>query len=330
MLSWHIEAKQLELRYTWKISRNASDTKTNLFVRVTDQQHLGRGEAAPNVRYQETPELLLTQFQNLLANGLEYVSSLPELQTLLEQRSIANALRFAVESAYVHFTCMVQQVPVSQYLGLSATQAVPTIFSLPIMAPALVGGFIKENKLNRFKYLKIKVNQADAKALVRAVAAVTEQPLIIDGNEAWSNPDELIPLLLELKDLPIQFIEQPMPAHEHDAYRYLKKNTPFDIFADESVTDQPDFSQLQPEFHGVNMKLMKAGGYLNGRRILTETRACGLKTMVGCMVETSLGIWSAMQLCDGVTYADLDGFLILKEDPFGMVKEQHGLITFAK
>ena len=330
MLSWHIEAKQLELRYTWKISRNASDSKTNLFVRVADQQHLGIGEAAPNVRYQETPELLLQQFKHLLDNGLEFVRSLPELQTLLALHPTANALRFAIESAYVHFTCMQKQITVSRFLGLSPIQTVPTIFSLPIMEPALVGDFIKQNALDRFQYLKIKVNQQDAEALVNAVAAVTGQSLIIDGNEAWSNPDELIPFLLKLKDLPVQFVEQPMPAHEHNAYRYLKKVSPVSIFADESVTDQPDFELLQHEFHGINMKLMKAGGYLNGLRILNETRAFGLKTMIGCMVETSLGIWSAMQLCHGVSYADLDGFLILKEEPFGIVKEQQGLLSFAK
>lgn len=330
MLAWHIEAKQLQLLYTWKISRNASDTKTNLFVRVSHKQYLGVGEAAPNVRYSETPELLLSQFNTLLDNGLEYVRNMPELQTLLQLYPIANALRFAVESAYVHFTCMQQQISVSQYLGIPAINTVPTIFSLPIMEPGQVAAFFNQNNLSRFKHLKIKVNQNTAMDLVQAVASITKQSLIIDGNETWHNPDELISFLLELKNLPIKFVEQPMPAHEHIAYRYLKKNSPFEIFADESVTDRPDFARLQNEFHGVNMKLMKAGGYLNGLRILTETHNSGLKTMVGCMVETSLGIWSAMQLCQGVNYADLDGFLIIKEEPFGIVKEQEGLLLFRK
>lgn len=328
MLTWHIEAKQLTLRYTWKISRNASDSKTNLFVRVANRQHIGIGEAAPNSRYHETPELLLAQFQNLLNSGLEYVRSMTELQTLLELHPVANALRFAVESAYVHFTCMQQRVAVSQFLGLAPAGSVPTIFSLPIMAPELIGDFILVNGLNRFHALKIKVNQTAAAALVRAVAQASSRPLIIDGNEAWTNPDDLIQFLQELKDLPVLFVEQPLPADEQEAYRYLKKYTPYDIFADESVTDQPDFSSLRDQFHGINMKLMKAGGYLNGVRILQGTRAHGLKTMIGCMVETSLGIWSAMQLCQGVSYADLDGFLILKDEPFGIVKEQAGNLIF--
>jgi L-Ala-D/L-Glu epimerase len=328
MLTWHIEAKQLALRYTWKISRNAADSKINLFVRVANQRHVGIGEAAPNTRYHETPELLLAQFQHLLNSGLEYVRSMPELQTLLELHPVGNALRFAVESAYVHFTCMRQRMAVSQFLGLAPAGAVPTIFSLPIMAPEQIGDFIAVNGLNRFHTLKVKVNQTDAAALVRAVACASPRPLIIDGNEAWTNPDDLLQLLQQLKNLPVLFVEQPLPAAEPEAYRYLKKYTPYDIFADESVTDQPDFPSLRDQFHGINMKLMKAGGYLNGVRILQETRAHGLKTMIGCMVETSLGIWSAMQLCQGVAYADLDGFLILKNEPFGIVKEQAGNLSF--
>lgn len=328
MLTWHIEAKQLELRYTWKISRNASDSKTNLFVRVADQQYIGIGEAAPNIRYHETPELLLGQFQGLLDSGLEYVRSITELQALLELQPVANALRFAVESAYIHFTCMQHHMAVSRYLKLAPAGAVSTSFSLPIMPPEQIGNFIAQHELNRFQSLKIKVNQSEAVSLVRAVAAASSRPLIIDGNEAWTDPDELIGFFQEIRDLPVLFVEQPMPASEQEAYRYLKRYSPYDIFADESVTDQPDFVRLRDQFHGINMKLMKAGGYLNGVRILQETRAYGLKSMIGCMVETSLGIWSAMQISHGVTYADLDGFLILKNEPFGIVKEQAGQLTF--
>ncbi|QMU30445.1 dipeptide epimerase [Adhaeribacter radiodurans] len=330
MLTWHIETKVLSLRYTWKISRNAADSKINLFVRVSDQQFLGIGEAAPNVRYHETPELLLQQFQNLLRNGLAYIRSISELETLLKLYPVANSLRFAVESAYVHFICWQQQLTVSQFLKLPQPETVPTIFSLPIMAPELIGDFIKVNNLTRFSPLKVKVNQTDALVLVQAVAAVTVSPIIIDGNEAWTNPDELLVFLRELNGLPILFIEQPLPASQLEAYQYLKKQSPYPIFADESVTNEPDFEKLRAQFHGINMKLMKAGGYLNGLRILQETRAYGLQPMIGCMVETSLGIWSAMQLCSGIHYADLDGFLILKEEPFGMVKEEDGQLILNK
>ncbi len=327
MLTWHIEARELQLRYTWKIARNAADTKINLFVRVTDQWHLGMGEAAPNVRYSETPELLLTQFQSLLEKGLEYVRSLPDLQTLLAEQPVANALRFAVESAYVHFLCLQQRISVSQFLHLLPVEKVPTIFTLPIMAPELIGDFIQVNNLNRFHSLKVKVNQTEALALVQAAFAANPQPFIIDGNEAWTNPDDLVLFLQQVKDLPVLFVEQPLPASQSEEYRYLKKQSPFPIFADESVTDNPDFSLLRDQFHGVNMKLMKAGGYRNGLRLLAQTRAHGLGTMLGCMVETSLGIWGALQVSSQAQVCDLDGFLVVRDEPFGLVREDNGLLS---
>jgi L-Ala-D/L-Glu epimerase len=326
MLRWHIESKELQLRYTWKISRNSADVKKNLFIRVADKRHVGIGEAAPNIRYGETPEDLNQQFESLVDNGLEYVRSLEDLQILLSIYPPANALRFAVEAAYIHYICQRKNMTVVDYLRVTAPDPVATAFTLPIMEPELIPAFIADNNLNRFSNLKIKVNQEQGLELIRQVAAVNNKPLIIDANEAWTDPEELILFLESLKSFKIAFIEQPMPAALQEAYIYLKQKSPYEIFADESVTDHPDFEVLQKQFHGVNMKLMKAGGYLNGLHILNQTRQHGLKTMVGCMVETSLGIWSAMQLCQGVNQTDLDGFLILKEEPFGIVHEKEGFL----
>ena len=117
MLNWHIEALALELKYTWKISRNASAGKINLFVRVSDGQHTGIGEAAPNIRYNEIPQNLILQFGKLVAAGLNNVQTLEELFYLLESHKPANALRFAVESAYVHFICQRGNLTVPEFLA---------------------------------------------------------------------------------------------------------------------------------------------------------------------------------------------------------------------
>jgi L-alanine-DL-glutamate epimerase-like enolase superfamily enzyme len=180
----------------------------------------------------------------------------------------------------------------------------------------------------RFALLKIKVNQEMGYELLREVTrALPGRPLIIDGNEAWTNPDALLQFVEQAATLPglrVRLLEQPLPAAEADAYRYLHRRTPWPLFADESVTDTADFADIARQFHGVNMKLMKAGGYRNGLRILRETHTHGLQTMVGCMVETSLGIWSALQLSGLAGICDLDGLLIIRDEPFGLVQEQAG------
>ncbi len=326
MLNWQIEALALELNYVWKIARNVSEGKINLFVRVTDGTFTGIGEAAPNIRYNETPQNLILQFGKLVAAGLNQVQTLEELFVLLEKYKPANALRFAVEASYIHFICQRQNLTVPDFLGVPDPVPIQTTFSLPIMEPEKIAGFMADNTVTRFSGLKVKVNQESGLDIIKEVAMNFGGPLLIDGNEAWTDPETLLLFLEKLQPYNIMFVEQPMPATEEEGYRYLKKKSPYDVYADESVLDEPDFESLRQQFHGVNMKLMKAGGYLNGKRILEEAANFGLKTMIGCMVETSLGIWSAMQLSHLAQTADLDGFLIVKDEPFKIVREEDGVL----
>ena len=136
MPTWTLTAYELPLRYVWKISRNASTTKTNLVLRVAGQGRHGAGEAAPNVRYGESPELLQTQFAALQAADLEAVDSLKKLDALLAAHPVAHALSFALEAALTHWLAACAGQPVWQWLGVPPpAAAVPTAFSLPIMEP---------------------------------------------------------------------------------------------------------------------------------------------------------------------------------------------------
>ena len=336
MLIWTLTTLPLPLRYTWKISRNASDSKTNLLVRVANEaeHYAGWGEAAPNVRYGETPAGLEAEFARLLAAGLAHVASVADLETLLAAQEISHALCFALESAYLHREAARQGCSVAALLGVPApVAAVPTAFSLPIMEPGVVAEFMREQNMLRFKLLKIKVNQESGYDLLREVTRVApNHELLIDGNEAWADADSLLGFLENIGRLPglrVRLLEQPLPAACTADYEYLRPRTPYPLFADESVTNTADFGAIARQFHGVNMKLMKAGGYRNGVQLLRQTQAHGLQTMIGCMVETSLGIWSGLQVSALASVCDLDGFLILRNEPFGLVQESEGLLTAA-
>ncbi|WP_303310752.1 dipeptide epimerase [Hymenobacter sp. BT730] len=335
MLHWSLHTRTLPLRYTWKISRNASTEKVNLLVRVGREGSagpVGWGEAAPNVRYGETPESLQTDFARLLSAGLQHVGEEQDLQELLDAQQPAHALRFALESAFIHYEAARRGQTVGTYLGIDAAPGVvPTAFSLPIMEPEAVPEFVRTHAVARFPLLKLKVNQESGLALLKALTeCLPGHPLLIDGNEAWQEPDSLLQFLEQAQMLPglqVRLLEQPMPAACIEGYRYLHARIPFPVFADESVTDTADFAEVARQFHGVNMKLMKAGGYRNGLHILEQTRAHGLQTMLGCMVETSLGIWSALQVSPLAQICDLDGFLIVRDEPFGLVQETGGQLT---
>ncbi|WP_045689010.1 dipeptide epimerase [Hymenobacter sp. AT01-02] len=333
MLVWSLTPLTLPLRYTWKISRNAADVKTNLLLHVLDEAGgpIGWGEAAPNVRYGETPEALQAEFEALVAAGLGHCRSLPELTEFLSVRPPAHALRFALESALVHWEAARAGQSVAAWLGLPLpAAAVPTAASLPIMEPGAVAAFVREHNIGRFPLLKIKVNREGAVDLLREVTRLFPgRDLLIDGNEAWSDADSFARDWESIRALPglqVRLVEQPLPANQAEGYRALKGKVGCPVFADESVTDVADFAEIARQFDGVNMKLMKAGGYLNGLRILRETRAHSLQTMLGCMVETSLGIWSALQVSSLAGICDLDGFLILQNEPFELVGEEQGFL----
>lgn len=328
MLVWSITPLVLPLRYIWKISRNASTTKTNLLVRVVADGLSGQGEAAPNVRYGETPELLQEQFATLQANGLNKIATLADLDALLAAHPVAHALGFGLESALVQWLAARAGQPEWQFLGVPAPAPAPTAFTLPIMEPGEVAAFLREQNAARFDLLKIKVNATEGLDLLREVTRLLPgHALLVDGNETWPDADGVLQFLERARALPglnLRLLEQPMPAACVDDYRHLRPRVSVPLIADESVTDTADFAAIAEQFHGVNMKLMKAGGFRCGIDLLRRTRAHGLIPMIGCMVETSVGIAAALQISALVEVLDLDGFLVIRDEPFGLVTETEG------
>jgi L-alanine-DL-glutamate epimerase-like enolase superfamily enzyme len=317
-LKWTAEKLHLDLNYSWAIARNISDFKENLIIRCSDGKAEGIGECAPNIRYGETPELAWRQFREVHKDIRPMDSELFHHQFAL--KNICNALRFGIESAYVSYCAAKSGVSINKLLRLPEPTPRFTSFSIPMMNPSEIEEFGKRQDLSRFKYLKIKIRNEEGLDTIREVNRLYNVPLMIDANEGWTDPDRLLEFMEKLDRKRILFVEQPFPAARTDEYIYLKSQSPFEIWADESVTDHADFSKLTDQFHGVNVKLMKAGSYFTGIDLLTQARAHRMKTMIGCMVETTIGIASGLRLESLADYIDLDGFLVMKDEPFKEVK----------
>ena len=320
-LNWTLEEKSLILKYNWKISRNESTSKKNFFIKVSDGENTGQGEAAPNIRFGETPETIQEAFKIFREENPQTPEGVQK-----SCMGLPNALSFAVESAYIHYLSTKANLSVSQFLNLPSPVPIATSYTLPIMETGEIAAFIKKYNLARFKSLKLKVNAENAVELTREVAKSSTQAIRIDANEAFKNPDRVLQMLELVKDINIAFIEQPFPATLVDEAIYLKKNSPIEIFADESITNNPNWVQIEACFHGINMKLMKAGGYYQGIKILQEAKKRNLKTMIGCMVETSLGISSALNISRLSDFFDLDGCFIIEQDPFQLIEEKTGML----
>lgn len=328
MITWNIRSLELQLLYTWKISRNASDSKTNLFVTAQDGSFTGQGEAAPNIRYQESPEGLMAEFEKFRQAADAGIQNENHLQEIVRTLQLSYALRFAIESAYQHLEAARKRNSICQHLEISAPETILTSYTIPIMDPAAIKTFYNKHRLHRFPYLKLKTGKDEPLEAIRYLSSFCDQPILLDPNEAFHDVEECIYFLEKLKKFKIELVEQPLPAGLDEEYRHLKKHSPYPVFLDESIHHEADFGQLAAMGHGVNIKLMKAGSYRNAIFLLREAKRIGMSTMIGCMVETSLAISCGMRLTSLCDYADLDSFLLVRNEPFGLIKEEEGRLYF--
>lgn len=330
MLKWSIEEYKLPLKFVWKIARGSKSFSHIFIIKVQDESLCGEGEISFNVRYGESAEGIKKCFERFKKDFPGSISSVEELINLLTEGEYPCSFRFGVESAFVHYLAQLVEKPVNELLGVPAINSVKTSFSIPIMEPGLVGDFIAKHNLSRFRSLKIKVGEDGALDLIKEVEKHYKGNLRIDANEAWTDPDEVIGFIEALGDsCPVEFLEQPLKATCHDEYLYLKDHAEVDIMADESILSGEVTDYHRDRFHAINIKLMKSGGYMKAIKQLRDAKEMGLKTMIGCMVETSIGISSAMNIAHGVDYYDLDGSLLLEKEPFNLITEEKGKLFFS-
>ena len=285
----------------------------------------GLGEVAPNIRYGETPEQVLIDFESFMAVW-DKTPDAKNWNSFLQNLPICQALKTGLDMAFTRCTGAAQNMDIAAMLGLGVVKPRPIAYTIPIMAPDTIATFIEKENLRRFQWLKVKVNKETAIDMIDAVLRATSMPVAIDGNEAWTDPGEVLHFEKQINSRRIMFLEQPLPAHMKTEYIWLKTTSLLEIWGDESILSEPDPQYWKAAFSGINVKLMKAGSLQNAVHMLQAAKAMGLKTMIGCMVETSIGISAALGLESLADYVDLDGFLLLTEEPFGWVKEENGVI----
>ena len=180
--------------------------------------------------------------------------------------------------------------------------------------------------------LKLKVGDARDRENLEALRSVApHKPVRVDANEGWKTKEHALEMLERLaQDGHIQFVEQPMPRHTSPQdLRWLKERSPLPLFADESCHTVRDIPHCAECYHGVNVKLVKAGGITMAYETLQAARKAGLKTMIGCMIETSVLISAAAHLAELADHLDLDGNLLITNDPYAGVTAEHGVLSFA-
>jgi L-alanine-DL-glutamate epimerase-like enolase superfamily enzyme len=319
-----VSRKRLLLRHTWTISRNSSDFKDNVFVRLERDGLVGWGEAAPNVRYNQSAEQTIAAIEKarpLVKAGdwLHYVDLRTQWERVIPDQSCACA---ALDIAILDWVGRKLNVPLYRLFGLDASKAPVTTFSIGIDTPEVIKEKVKEAK--DFPVLKIKVGTENDAQIIAAVREATDRPLRVDANEGWRDKEQALAKIEWLQKMGVELIEQPLPAAMIEETAWLRERVEIPIIADEAVKRARDIPKLAEAYDGINIKLMKAGGIQEAMGMIRMARALGLKIMLGCMIESSVAISAAAQISPLVDYADLDGNLLISNDPFAGVGVQNG------
>jgi L-alanine-DL-glutamate epimerase-like enolase superfamily enzyme len=303
----------LELAETFVISRSARDSEDVVVVELRHSGVSGFGEAQPLDHYGESVEsaqAYIEEHAELLGND---PFALEETMERLPAREFA--ARAAVDAALHDLQGKLLGQPVWRLLGLRRAGP-PTSWTVWLGDPDDMARRA-EQALDRFRRLKLKLGGRDGLDVerVRAVRGVAgDLPLQVDVNEGWSL-EEALESLPPLAELGVEYCEQPLPAGDPGGPK-LKERSPLPIYVDEDCHRLADIARCKPLAHGINVKLAKSGGIREAVRMVHAARALGLGCMLGCMVESGLGISAGAQVASLFDHVDLDGNLLLAHDPW--------------
>jgi L-Ala-D/L-Glu epimerase len=319
--------RRLRLRHTWTTTMSSSDYRDTLHVRYTRDGVTGTGEGAPIVRYHEdalSAQKAVESVRDLLVSADPWQFS--KLMTVIFERIPDQwAAKAAIDIALMDWVTQKLGIPLYRYFGLDPRDTPTTTFSIGIDNPETTRQKVEEAAA--FPVLKVKVGLDTDEATIAAVRAATKKPLRVDANEGWKDKEEAVRKINWLETQGVEFIEQPMPAAMAEEIRWVRSRVHMPVIADEACLRAADIPKLAGTYDGVNIKLDKSGGVLEAYRMIQIARSLGLKTMLGCMVSSSVSVTAAAHLSPLVDYADLDGNLLVANDPYSGVQVDRGKLV---
>ncbi len=326
----------LKLSHTWTIASGAksgggSDAVVTVLARLSDASAAGLGEAPISTRYAETPASIQDFLRRVDAGKLSF-DDIAGSMLYLEKLAPKNySAKCALNVALADGAARKAGKALCDFLGLGfAENRHVTSFSIGIDTPEMVGQ--KTAEAAAYPILKLKIGADGDRANLAALRQVAPQRTVrVDANEGWTTKEEALRNLEWLaKDPHIEFVEQPMPAGTPvKELAWLKSRSPLPLFGDESYHHAKDAADCAQCYHGVNVKLLKTGGVTPACEALKAARKAGLKTMVGCMIETSILISAAAHLAELTDHLDIDGNLLITNDPYAGATAKQGIISFA-
>lgn len=325
-MTLRFEPYTLQLRHAFTLATSSRTTTPVVLTEIDYEGITGFGEASMPPYLGESHESVLkflsgvdlTQFADpfLIEDILEYVDK------LMPGNYAAKA---SVDIALHDLVGKLTGQPCYRLFGLNPADTPLTSFTIGLDTPEVVKQKVEE--ASPYKVLKVKLGRDNDREMIEVITSMTDKPLCVDVNQGWKDRNYALEMAHWLKEKGIIFLEQPMPKEMCNDLAWLTMNSPIPIIGDEAIQNLGDIVKYRDVYSGINIKLMKCGGLNAARKMFDMARAFGMKTMIGCMTETSCAISAAAQLSPLTDWCDLDGNLLISNDIFDGVKIIEGKVT---
>jgi L-alanine-DL-glutamate epimerase-like enolase superfamily enzyme len=313
----------LQLKHPFRIARSVTEVKKNVILQIDD----GVGEAAPSQYYGENAETVMQCLEQMR----DQIGDDPfQIETILSQldRGIKGdfSAKAAVDMALHDLVAKKLNVPLYKLLGLDGKKPLVTSYTIAIDAPDKMKE--KTTEAKDFLVYKVKMGVEGDMEMVKAVREATDAKIRVDANAGWSL-DQALEKIKQLKSLDIEFIEQPIDPADKAGLKKIKEKSEIPIIIDEWLMTSKDIPDFVGLCDGINIKLAKCGGIREALRMIHVARAHKMKVMLGCMIESSVGIAAAAHLSSLADYLDLDGNLLVTNDPYQGIELDMGKLRLS-
>jgi len=312
----------VHLKDTFRTAHGASDEKRLVIVDIDG----GLGEASPVDYYGESVETVNDFIER--ANGAigDDIFRLDDIAARLNKIAAFNgAAKAAIDIALHDAVGKRLKQPVYRLLGITPRDDIATSFTISISTPEEMKRQTEQNP--GYYVYKVKVGVPGDVDMVAAVREATDAPIRVDANGGWTLKEAVQKIKL-LEKYNVQFVEQPLHWKDYEGFRILRSRVDLPILADEGVMTAEDIPLYKDIVDGINIKLQKSGGIREAFKMIAVARAFRMQVMIGCMVESSVGISAAAQLAPLVDYVDLDGNLLIGDDPYDGVRAVNGYLRY--
>ena len=329
-MKFTVRTLDVHLAVPFAISRAVRTEKRVVLVELDDGERVSRGEASPDPFFKETAGSLEADVRGALELVPEDPTDLATVRARLDERfPHGGAAACAIDVLCHDRAAQAAGVPLRTFLGLAPAEAPPTSFTIGIAEPQVMGERAAAARAQGFSVLKVKLGHGDDRAILEAIRARFDGTIRVDPNAAWT-PEEAPARIEAIVPFGIEFVEQPVAPDDIAGLRAVRERSPLPIVADEAAVRLVDVDRLAEACDGINVKLQKCGGIAEGRAMIERAHALGLKVMLGCRAaETSVAIAAAAHLAPSVEWADLDGNLLIVDDPFVAVPVERGRFVFS-